>query len=365
MTGGVATFTDQFVRRLPAHRVVVLAPNTSGASRYDAGLPFPVHRYNGSLLADHALSRRLRALVAEYELESAWITAAAPLALLAPRLRRAGIGRIVASSHGQESAWARLPLTRAALRTSMRSVDVLTYLTDIAAATLKRTLGDVTELVPLSGGVDTRAFPPGQGREYIRSRHRLGSRPVVITLSRLVKRKGHDRLIEAWPAIRRAVPDVALLIAGDGPQRRSLERRAASIRHSDSVVFTGSIEPSELPSYLAAADLFALPVRDRWHGLETEGLGLALLEASAAGLPVVAGRSGGTPAAVLDGHTGCLVDGRDSGQVADAIIRLLSQPAHARAMGAAGREWVERAYSWDALAARLTHQLLAQRTDSR
>jgi phosphatidylinositol alpha-1,6-mannosyltransferase len=212
--------------------------------------------------------------------------------------------------------------------------------------------------------VDVDNFRPGHGREVIRSRYALGTRPVVVSVSRLVKRKGHDRLIDAWPAVRRAVPDAALLIVGDGPARRRLERLAASSGHVDSIVFSGAVEPSELPPHLAAADVFALPIRDRWRGLETEGLGLALLEGSAMGLPVVAGRSGGTPSAVLDGRTGHLVDGRDSSQIATAVTSLLTNLEQARAMGAAGREWVADTFSWDALADRLAGQLLARPTSA-
>jgi phosphatidylinositol alpha-1,6-mannosyltransferase len=178
----------------------------------------------------------------------------------------------------------------------------------------------------------------------------------VVSVSRLVTRKGHDRLIEAWPAVLRAVPDAALLVVGDGPARRHLQRRADKRAHRNSITFTGTVPADELPAYLAAGDVFALPIRDRWGGLETEGLGLAVLEASAAGLPVVVGRSGGTPSAVRDGQTGHLVDGKDRAGIAAAVIGLLTDPDRARAMGAAGRAWVESAWSWDALAARLVGQ---------
>lgn len=357
ITGGVATFTEQFVRRLPGERVVVLAPDAPGAAGYDATAPFPVHRYRRSLLTDPRRAQRLAALVREYDLSAAWITAAAPLGLIAPALRHAGITRVVASSHGQERAWVRMPVTRTALSRAMRSVDVLTYLGEVTRGTLNSALGKRTELMHLPGGVDPHVYRPDVDATAIRARHGLGTRPVVVSVSRLVTRKGHDRLIEAWPAVLRAVPDAALLVVGDGPARRHLERRAAKRAHRHSIVFTGTVPAEELPAHLAAGDVFALPIRDRWGGLETEGLGLAVLEASAAGLPVVVGRSGGTPSAVLDGQTGHLLDGKDRAGIAAAVIELLTDRDRARAMGAAGRAWVESAWSWDALAGRLIGQL--------
>lgn len=354
--GGVATFTEQFVRRLPSERVVVLAPDAPGAAEFDAGAPFPVYRYQRSLVGDRSLSRRVAGLVRDHDLGFAWITAAAPLAAVAPTLRRAGIVRIVASSHGQELAWARLPVTRSALAATMRSVDVLTYLGDVTRGVLTKAIGSRAELVHLPGGVDADVYRPEVGRSMVRDRHRLGERPVVVSVSRLVRRKGHDRLIDSWERVLRAVPDAVLLVVGDGSARGRLERRAAARGHRDSIIFAGTVPPAELPAHLAAGDVFALPIRDRWGGLETEGLGLAVLEASAAGLPVVVGRSGGTPSAVVDGTTGHLIDGRKPDHIARAVVGLLTDPARAAAMGEAGRDFVMRTWSWDTLAGRLAGQ---------
>lgn len=357
--GGVASFTEQFVRRLPAQRVVVLAPDAAGAAEVDAGSPFPVYRYRRSLLRDPRLPARLAELVRAHDLGAAWITAAAPLVALAPLLRRAGVQRIVASSHGQERAWARIPVIQSALSLALRRIDVLTYLGEVTRPVLAKRVRDRAELVHLSGGVDTEFFRPDvdpAAVRAVRERHRLDHRPVVVSVSRLVTRKGHDRLIDAWSTIRDSVPDAALVVVGDGSARDKLQRRVAEHGHHDSVIFTGSVPAPELPAYLAAGDVFALPIRDRIGGLETEGLGLAILEASAAGLPVVVGRSGGTPTAVQDGQTGQLVDGKDTTGIAGAVIGLLTDRDRAAAMGAAGRAWVEDTWTWDALASRLMRQ---------
>ena len=181
----------------------------------------------------------------------------------------------------------------------------------------------------------------------------MNPRPVVVCVSRLVPRKGQDALIRALPAIRRRVPDAALLVVSGGPYRPTLERLARETGVAGDVVFTGSVPWEELPAYYAAGDVFAMPCRTRRRGLDVEGLGIVYLEASATGLPVVAGDSGGAPDAVRDGETGYVVSGRDLAGIADRVATLLADPDLARRMGAAGRAWVESEWRWDAQAERM------------
>ncbi|MHB1801965.1 MAG: glycosyltransferase family 4 protein, partial [Actinomycetes bacterium] len=186
-----------------------------------------------------------------------------------------------------------------------------------------------------------------------RQRHGLAGRAVVVCVSRLVPRKGQDVLIRALPQIRRRVPDAAVLLVGDGPYRPRLERLVAELRLEPHVRFTGSVPWSELPAHYDAGDVFAMPARTRRGGLDVEGLGIVYLEASATGLAVVAGDSGGAPDAVLDGRTGMVVPGRRVELVADHVAGLLADPGRAAVLGRAGREWVSAEWGWDRLAARL------------
>jgi phosphatidylinositol alpha-1,6-mannosyltransferase len=179
----------------------------------------------------------------------------------------------------------------------------------------------------------------------------------VVCVSRLVARKGQDTLIRALPAIRRRVPDAALLLVGGGSYQSSLQRLAHRTGVERDVVFTGSVPWAQLPAYYAAGDVFAMPCRTRYAGLDVEGLGVVFLEAAATGLPVVAGNSGGAGDAVRDGETGVIVDGESVDAVADAVSELLSDPARAQAMGAAGRTWVEQNWQWSTLATKLRHLL--------
>ncbi|NGO73967.1 glycosyltransferase family 4 protein, partial [Streptomyces boncukensis] len=192
----------------------------------------------------------------------------------------------------------------------------------------------------------------------VRERLGLDGRPVVLCVARLVPRKGQDALIRALPRVRRAVPDATLLLVGAGPDERrlrALARRTGGLRGAaGAVLFAGGLPHGALPPYYAAADVFAMPCRSRRLGLEAEGLGIVFLEAAAAGLPVLAGASGGAPETVRDGETGRVVDGRDVGAVADRLVQLLTGPG---AMGEKGRARAAAEWTWDASARQLRHLL--------
>jgi phosphatidylinositol alpha-1,6-mannosyltransferase len=211
----------------------------------------------------------------------------------------------------------------------------------------------------LAPGVDTAVFRPGAGGEAIRQRLGIGrDRPVVVCVSRMVPRKGQDTLIRAWPRVLASAPGKpVLLLVGDGPYRAELRRLAQRIGVADSIRFTGPVPWEELPAYYDAGDVFAMPCRTRRRGLDVEGLGIVYLEASATGLPVIGGDSGGAPDAIINGETGYVVPGRDATGVAERIIELLSDPAGAAAMGEKGMAWVEREWRWSLVARRLTEIL--------
>ncbi len=346
--GGIQAFVHALASRQPVDEVVVFASSWQGAPAFDAAQGFPVVRLHGSLmLPTPTVLRQARQIAAAEGCDRVWFGAAAPLGLLAQPL---ALQRSVASTHGHEVGWAMLPGARQLLARIGRDTDVVTYLGDY---TRQRLAPVLPRLERLPSGVDTELFRPGAGGEQVRARHGLTGRRVVVSVSRLVERKGHDVLIRALPEIRRRVPDTALLIVGGGPYRQQLERLAREAGVSEHVVLTGSVPWAELPAHYDAGEVFAMPCRTRRGGLEVEGLGIVFLEASATGIPVVAGRSGGSPDAVLEGETGHVVDGTSVGAVADAVAGLLADPERARRMGQAGRAWVEREWRWDVLAQRL------------
>ncbi|OEJ93926.1 glycosyltransferase family 4 protein [Streptomyces thermolilacinus] len=356
--GGIETFVHAMATRVPGHDVVVYASGEPGAAAYDATLPFPVVRDPARmLLPTPRVTRRALEVARRYGCDRAWFGAAAPLAAMAPALRRGGVRRVVATTHGHEIWWARTPGARRVLRRIGDHVDTVTYLGEYTRRRIAPALGPRARLVRLVPGVDAAAFRPAPGEaRRVRERHGIGDRRVVLCVSRLVTRKGQDTLIRALPRIRRAVPDAVLVIVGGGPDEARL--RALARRYADGhVVFAGGLDHASTAPYYAAADVFAMPCRTRKAGLEAEGLGIVFLEAAASGLPVVVGDSGGAPDAVLDGVTGTVVDGGDVRVVAAAVSALLRDPARARAMGEAGRAWVAERWSWDASADLLTRLL--------
>ncbi len=364
-----------------------------------------------------SVARRATRILAAHGCDTVLFGAAAPLGLLAPALRRAGARRIVAITHGHEAGWAALPGARWLLRRIGEHVDVVTYLGEYFRTRLATALSPeaAARMVRLAPGVDTAAFRPGAGGDAIRARLGLGGRPVVLCVSRLVPRKGQDTLIRAWPLVLAAARDPGraganeaganeaganeaganeaganeagangpqaradtatrpgphgrpagtpegtplgaepvLLLVGDGPYRAELARQADRAGLSDSVVFTGPVPWEELPAYYDAGDVFAMPCRTRRFGLDVEGLGIVYLEASATGLPVVGGDSGGAPDAILDGETGHVVPGDRADLVADRLISLLSEPGRAAVLGERGAAWVHTDWRWELVAERL------------
>jgi phosphatidylinositol alpha-1,6-mannosyltransferase len=358
--GGIQTFVHELVRRLPPRDVLVYASQFRGWEAFDAAQPFRVVRERSSvLLPTPRVSRRAVALLEEHQADAVLFGAAAPLGLLAPALREAGARRTVGITHGHEAGWAGYPGARTVLRRVGARVDVLTYLGDYTRRRIAAAVGPdaAARMVRLTPGVDPEAFHPDADGSATRARLGLVGRPVVVCVSRLMPRKGQDVLIRALPKVRMAVPDTALLLVGGGPDRTRLENLAADTGMGAHVVVTGSIPFAELPEHYAAGDVFAMPCRTRHLGLDVEGLGIVYLEASATGLPVVAGRSGGAPDAVLPGRTGEVVDGTDVAAVAAAVSGLLADPARARAMGLEGRRWVGREWTWDHSASRLVDLL--------
>ncbi|WP_335974009.1 glycosyltransferase family 4 protein [Streptomyces sp. CA2R106] len=357
--GGIQAFVHSMALRMDPEQVVVYASTWRDGrevARFDAEQPFTVVRDRTKMMVPTPrVTRRAVQLLREHGCSSVWFGAAAPLGLMAPALRRAGARRLVGTTHGHEAAWAQLPASRRLLRRIGEGTDTLTYLGEYSRSRIAAALTPeaAARMVQLPPGVDEKVFHPSPDGPVLRARLGLADRPVVVCVSRLVPRKGQDTLILAMPRILREVPDAVLLLVGGGPYRGDLEKLAARTGVAAAVRFTGSVPWAELPAHFGAGDVFAMPCRTRRGGLDVEGLGIVYLEASAMGLPVVAGDSGGAPDAVLDGETGYVVPGGSPEQAASRILALLRDPELRGALGARGRAWVHDTWTWDLLASRL------------
>ncbi|MDR2454557.1 MAG: glycosyltransferase family 4 protein [Bifidobacteriaceae bacterium] len=354
--GGIERFVEELVGRFPPERVTVLASSRGRLTREelaraDAARPYRVIRHpDRILLPTPRVTRFAIKLARHIGADSIWFGAAAPLALMARDLRRSlDLKRIVATTHGHEVWWALTPPSRVALARIGDSVDHLTYIADYTRGRIAPALSPAgrARLVRLTPGVTPAAFAqPPAGHGAAGAAQQPAAAPVVLSVSRLVPRKGQDQLIRGWPRVVAAHPDARLVIAGSGPYEPVLRRMAAASPAAASIELKGQVVGQPLIDLYARADVFAMPCRTRLAGLEVEGLGIVYLEAGAAGVPVVAGDSGGAPEAVLPGRTGFVVDGRSPEPAAARIIELLDDPARARAMGGAGREWVRRDWDW-------------------
>ncbi|MCD9622438.1 glycosyltransferase family 4 protein [Rhabdothermincola salaria] len=351
--GGIQSYLWELWRRLPPDETTVLTTPHRGAARFDAEQPIRVERDRARvLLPTRALVRRIDRLAAEVEADLVLLDPAVPLGLVGPRLERP-YGVVL---HGAEvTVPGRIPGPRSALRRVLRGAELVVAAGGYPADEAVRAAGVELPTVVVPPGVDVERFSvlsPDQRRQ---ARVRLGLDPdalVVVGVSRLVPRKGFDVLVEAGAVLADRYPDLQVVVAGTGRDRRRLDRVAAT--HHSPTVMLGRVDDAELPALYGCADVFAMLCRNRWRGLEQEGFGIVFLEAAATGVASVAGRSGGSAEAVRDGVTGLVVDRpRDVAGVALALDRLLGDPARRAAMGREARARAEGEFTYDLLAERL------------
>ena len=361
--GGIETFVIGLIERLPFGSVIVYTSAQEKSAPYDLkwlqdfGVEV-VRDKSKILLPTPGVAYCVNALVRERKIATVFFGAAAPLGLLSKGLRRAGVKEIVALTHGHEVWWSKVFPFTLAMKIISRQVNTLTYLGEFTRNAISKSVTKVAaqSMVKIAPGIDTDHFSPQDARE-LRNELGLSEKKVIVSVGRLVHRKGQDVLIEAMPAIIKDVPDAHLLMIGEGPYRGYLENRVKALGIQESVTFIGRIQYVDLPMYLCVGDLFVMPSRSRLAGLEVEGLGIVYLEASACGLPVIAGDSGGAPDAVLEGQTGLVVDGTQKSEVASAVVELLLDPERSQAMGIRGREWIIQEWRWEIWAARFAEIL--------
>jgi phosphatidylinositol alpha-1,6-mannosyltransferase len=351
--GGIETFIIGLIERMPKDSVIVYTSAQDKSEPYDRQW---LDNYGVEVIRDKArillptpgVAYCVRALIKDRGIKTAFFGAAAPLGLLAPVLRRAGIKRIIALTHGHEVWWSKVWPFTWAMKSIARNVDHLTYLGEFTRRAISRTINSSAQsaMVKIAPGIDTEHFAPSDSSE-LKSQLGITDKKVIVSVGRLVHRKGQDVLIEAMPQILSKIPKAHLLLIGEGPYRQYLEKRAKDLEIDSHITFIGRVMYSDLPKYICLGEVFVMPSRSRLAGLEVEGLGIVYLEASACGLPVIAGNSGGAPDAVIDGVTGVVVDGKDQHVIATSIVNLLEDQEKAREMGRNGREWVINQWRWE------------------
>lgn len=352
--GGIETFVMGLIERAPKGSIIVYTSAQGDTTSYDQGwmrdFGVAVIRDRSKiLLPSPRVIRNVKKVIARDEIKQVFFGAAAPLGVMARTLRKKGVVNIVALTHGHEVWWAKLWPFTSAISFIGNNVDHLTYLGDFTKSEIAKALSPEAQsrLIKIAPGIDTDHFAPNSTSEQLRKDLGLADKKVIVCVGRLVHRKGQDILIQSLPAILEKHPTAHVLMVGEGPYRQDLTKMVLKLKLSDAVTFIGRIQYKDLPRYICAGDIFAMPSRSRLAGLEVEGLGIVYLEASSCALPVIAGRSGGAPDAVDEGVTGFSVDGTSPTEVAKAIINLFDDPIRAKAMGAAGRSWIIDKWRWE------------------
>ena len=351
--GGIQSYLWELWRRLPADLVAVHSTPYEGAREFDAAQDFAVSRSREPvLLPTPMVSRRVGRLAEAHRADLVIWDPALPVGHVAPKVELP----YAVVLHGAEvTVPGRLPGTRQLLRRVLRGASLVICAGRYPAAEAERAAGRSLPTVVVPPGVDTDRFQPLDSAERASVRQELGlpvDAPLVVSVSRLVPRKGMDTLIRAAARLRDRVPDVVVAIAGSGRDRARLEGLIAST--GAPVRLLGRVPDEVLPGLYGAGDVFSMSCRNRWGGLEQEGFGIVFVEAAAAGVPAVAGESGGSAEAVVHGETGLVVPRPDaSDQVADALAELLDDETRRREMGRRARQRAEIEFSYDVLAARL------------
>ena len=353
--GGTARVWSEYCRCWPAEGLHVIAPKLPDCNAFDAAQPYRITRIPypdvPKLRMPILHFRMLASLIAACRRERPHIVHLAQLlenGLHGPMIRQRFGVPYVLHTYGEEvNALLKRPRTLAKARVALQQSSGVTTISQFTKGLLQTQLTCTQPITMARPAVRTDYFVPGDGGA-IRSRLGIGSSPLLLTVARLMRRKGHDRVIEAMPCILKSYPDARYVIAGTGSEATRLQRLANELGVGHAVIFLGRVPDDEILALYQAADVFVHPNRELPSG-DVEGFGIVFLEANACGVPVIGGNSGGTPDAIQHGVTGYLVDPNDVDEIADRILTLLGDPALRTRMGQAGREWAKK-FTWEAAA---------------
>lgn len=350
--GGIESFILGLLGELDGSQIVIYTSSQAGDTEFDQHLheKYGVIVYRDKskiLLPTPRVNREVAKVMRTYSSEIVWYGAAAPLGAMSGFLKKAGAKRQISLTHGHEVWWSKVWPFSWAMKRITRNLDVITYLGDFTHEAMKPILHSSTQAVQIAPGIAIDHFTPGKKSRELLDLLDLHNKKVIVSVGRLVHRKGQDKLIEAMPLILATEAETILLIVGEGPYKEELVGIAKKLGIEDKVRFIGRLQYDDLPRYLRLGDIFAMPSRSRFFGLEVEGLGIVYLEASSTGIPVLGGASGGAPDAVIHGQTGFVVDGRDVSAIAASAVAMLSNPELLQKMGSRGREWAVEKWSWE------------------
>lgn len=369
LAGGIAEYTHQIARHLQAagDDVMVLSKKMDGDEEFDSTCPYKVKRYHYDDLKSSRI-RRYQAIKTTAREQSPdliisnWLGSEANMCWLVSKLLNIPysiftygleVNRRIDSGRDLKRILKRLKRSLA-LRGANR-VFCISSFTRRVVENLGVSPNKITILHPGIAMSDLNSSV-GRSNSALTEQLKLDNKKVVLTLGRLVERKGIDKTIQAMEIVRKKIPNVLYIIVGDGPYQGTLGKLAKKLSLQDNVIFTGYVPEEEKSSYYSAADMFVMPNRELESG-DVEGFGIVFLEANVYAKPVIGGKSGGAVDAIVNGETGLLVDPTDVDEIASAIIHLLKNEDYAKRLGEQGRKRVERDFNWTTIVSRMRTEL--------
>jgi phosphatidylinositol alpha-1,6-mannosyltransferase len=366
MISGIARSLYHFWSRLPAEDIIVLAPKVNGWREFDRQQRFQIVRYATSISASitfrllNCIMLLARSLSIVFRVKIKGLHCGQPISagLVGLLFRKLfGIPYCLYVYGGETAKYQKYIVVVPILRLILKSARRIIVNSEFTRKEFQGYGIEAEHLIKVTPGVDIERFRPDIDVDSLKRRYHLEGKKVLLTVARLSERKGHDMAIRVLTRVLSRFPDLIYIIVGQGPQEKRLKQLVKEEAVQDHVLFAGSISEEDLPSYYLASDVFLMPNRQT-EGEETfEGFGTSFIEASACAKPVIAGRSGGVEDAVVDGVTGILVDPLNKDEIAQVLIRLLSDEAYAKSLGVQGRARVEQQFRWDMLAQKIQELL--------
>jgi len=359
IVSGISTVFYQIWKRLPSDRTMILAPKAPGCDEFDKKEPFHIIRKriptgeSGKTKLVKMIFNIFYALcyAKKYnigKLHCGQILSVGPAGLICKKLF--GVKYNVYVYGSETLRFGNSRMMSWLMKKVIEEAEELVPNSEFTLHEYERWGVPREKMVTIVPGVDTVFFHPEGKSQYLVEKHRLQNKQIIMTVGRLDERKGHDMVIRAMTYLIKRFPDVVYMIVGKGREEQRLKNLADNLKLQDRVVFTGFVADESLPDYYNLCDVFVLPNReteshDQLKG-DYEGFGVVFLEASACGKPVIAGKSGGSCEAVVDGITGLMVDPRSDDDIAHAIERILEDKSFAGRLGMAGRNRAEKEFDW-------------------
>lgn len=355
-TGGVANYYKNLCAHLPQEDIIVLTRPEKEDVEFDSNVKYKILRKN--LIADYLWPKwlasffHLRRTVKNEKIETILVGEILPLGTVAWVYKKLFKTPYVVFIHGMDLGMAKKKKRKYRLaRKILEGADfIITNSLYTKKLVVQCGIEDKKifavypgiERLDEMGAGNNQLTPEVETQDFASLRR---EKKILLTLGRLVKRKGHDMVIRSLPKILARYPNVIYVIAGDGPERIYLENLAKESGVEDEVIFVGEVKDKDKPYYYENCDIFVMPSRNIKG--DVEGFGIVYLEAALYGRPVIAGNSGGSPEAALDGQTGLIVDSENLEEIADAVIRLLADSDYANKLGVQGKERVLKEFSWE------------------